>query len=505
MRRRILPTMICWVLAGTWAVEAAEEVRLPLSDCIDQALLENLNLRVQRYSPPLAAEELEAARAPFDPTFDSTAGLSESQSAAAVSELDGSEQPTSERRFGQMTLSKGLRWGTRLQLSASQSENETDSSFSTLNPAFDSGYELSVSQPLLRGGGKVANTAAIERGRIGVVKADHALRATVMNLGRDIELAYWALALAHERLEVATRSLALSEQLLAETKEMVNQGIKTAVEALQAEADVAGKREAVVVSDQKIADAEDRLWWLMGSLHSRKDSEIAVEPVPDPEGEAPGEAATYERALAMRPELKILAEQLKERELDFAVSRRDKMPTLDIGGRGGFSGRSEDRGDALEGALNQDGYGWQADLTFRMPWGFREGESRMRQAGFRLVQEQLSVDLAEEQLLLDVRAGCRAVGTGLERVRVTRLAQALSEQQLEQQQARFDAGISTVREVMDAQDDLGAARVRTLEAIRDTIEARVLLARLEGSWLLQHGLSLSEVWDEDPGEERQEP
>jgi outer membrane protein TolC len=492
-------------LAGTVTGEASDTVRLSLAECLDRALLENMNLRVQRYTPPLAAEEVEAARAAFDPVLEVGANLSESRSAAAASELDGSAQPTSERSSGRASVAQRLPWGTQLQLAASQSESETDSSFSTLNPAVDSTVDLSINQPLLRGGGRAINTAAIQRGRIAVAKADHALRAAVMDLGRDTELGYWALALAHERRAVATRSLALSEQLLAETQEMVRQGVKTQVEALQAEADVAAKREAVVVAGQRVADAEDRLWWLMGSLHEHQDSRIALEPVPDPEGEAPDEEATYQRASRLRPELQILAEQMRERELDLSLAARDKMPSLDLSGRGGFSGRAGDRSDAVDGMLDRDGYAWQADLTFRIPWGLREGEARMRQAGLRLLQEQLSTDGAEEQLLLDVRAGCRAVRTGLERVRVTRLAESLTEQQLGQEQARFDAGLATVREVMDAQDDVDSARVRTLEAISDTIEARVRLARLEGSWLLQHGLSLKEAWDKDPGEDGREP
>ena len=64
----------------------------------------------------------------------------------------------------------------------------------------------------------------------------------------------------------------------------------------------------------------------------------------------------------------------------------------------------------------------------------------------------------------------------------------MHELHLEQERARFRAGLVTVRNVMDAQDDVNEARLRALVAIRTTIEAAVQLARLEGSLLDAHGI-----------------
>jgi outer membrane protein TolC len=76
-------------------------------------------------------------------------------------------------------------------------------------------------------------------------------------------------------------------------------------------------------------------------------------------------------------------------------------------------------------------------------------------------------------------------------VRVAALAAGLAEKQYELQKARFDAGLSTARLVLDAQTDLDDARVNELSSQVDLLSALAQLRRLEGRSLEAYGAPAS--------------
>jgi outer membrane protein TolC len=97
----------------------------------------------------------------------------------------------------------------------------------------------------------------------------------------------------------------------------------------------------------------------------------------------------------------------------------------------------------------------------------------------------------EQNLLLQVRAAVRAVETNLEGVQISTMATGLSEKQYELEKARFDAGLSTSRLVLEAQDALEQARVNELQSRVNLRTALAELHRLEGSSLARYGIPTS--------------
>lgn len=92
--------------------------------------------------------------------------------------------------------------------------------------------------------------------------------------------------------------------------------------------------------------------------------------------------------------------------------------------------------------------------------------------------------------MAQVRAAVRAVETNLESVAISRKATELSERQYELEKARFDAGLSTSRRVLEAQDDLETARVAELQARVNLRNAMAELNRLDGSSLSLYSVAL---------------
>jgi len=116
-----------------------------------------------------------------------------------------------------------------------------------------------------------------------------------------------------------------------------------------------------------------------------------------------------------------------------------------------------------------------------MPWGRHADKARYRQAQNSLNSQKLRLDQLEQNLMINVRSAVRAVETQLVAVEIASKGTELATRQYEQQKARFDAGLSTSRLVLLAQDDLENARFRELSARLALRRAAAELGRLEGT------------------------
>ena len=82
---------------------------------------------------------------------------------------------------------------------------------------------------------------------------------------------------------------------------------------------------------------------------------------------------------------------------------------------------------------------------------------------------------------------------GTQRVEVTQTAIALNEESFEQERARYGAGLTAYRQVLEAQRDLDKARRSHLQALIDQRRATVQLARVDGTILDRNGYTWADA------------
>jgi outer membrane protein TolC len=122
--------------------------------------------------------------------------------------------------------------------------------------------------------------------------------------------------------------------------------------------------------------------------------------------------------------------------------------------------------------------------------GQKSDKARERQSLATLSREQTRLRLIEQNIEVQVRSAVRSVETNLESVKIATLASNLSQRQYELEKAKFDAGLSTSRRVLEAQNDLETARISELQAKVTLHIATAALHRLEGSSLQRYAIQL---------------
>lgn len=461
---------------GATSVPAGPE--LTLEQCIARALQRNFDLEIGRYAPEIAKDSIEVAKGGYQPEL-SVSG------ATGASAVPGSTSKTSDLRVG---VDQRLYTGTTLSASSRIDRSSSDPAFSTLNPAYDADLTLSVRQSLLRGFGTAVNRAGINRAKIGLARANLDFKATALDVIQDTENAYYNLAFAREQLAVRNFSYALANKLYDEADIRLRTGVATNLDVLQAEVGVANARRNVILAEQSVKDRQDALLALIGQFEL--DTTLGTVRFAEVSEATPVFASSYVMAKQNQPDYLSSQAAIEQIKLDLLVARNAAKPDLTVGAALGLSGTNGSGSDAFSDALDRQNHSWQVDFAFNYPWGLTSDRARYRQSLATLNREQVRLKQIEQNIELQVRSAVRSVETNLESVKIATLAARLSERQYELEKARFDAGLSTSRRVLEAQDDLEAARVNELQAKVTLHTAIAGLHRVEGSSLQRYAITL---------------
>ena len=468
-----------------------------LEDAIALALKKNFDLQVQGYTLENAKDAVAIQEAAFDPTITASLRRNLNQQASQTSRLDDINRvatvgPRSDNTTMQVgaTLPRIPQTNGSVSVTTNVSRSATNSTNALLNPAFNHGVSVNLNQPLLNGAGRHMATAALNRAKLGVSIASINYRSQVLSVIADTENAYYNLVAARETLRIRQNSLEYSQKLFEENQARRTTGVATDLDVLTSEVGVATARSGVIQAEQAIRDAEDRLL----NLVNAPDFEVRVGPValPDYRDGVPNFAESYKRAREYYPQTLSTEEAIKQLQIDLETARRNQLPDLDLLASLGYTARATNAGyeQAIANLPNDHGNNWSLALNYSMPWGRHAEKARYRQAQSSLLSRKVQLEQLEQSLLVNVRSAVRAIETQLANVELRAKATELSARQYDQQKARYDAGLSTSRLVLLAQDDLENARFLELSARVSLRRAVAELRRLEGTSLQRFGVQL---------------
>lgn len=491
----ILAALALGPAAGFAQDAAATPPPLSLEDCIARAMKKNFDIEAQNISTDLAKQGLEIAKGDFDPSLNASVNRNFSQAASAVSRLDGTTAigVSSDNTSTVLGVSQKLpQTGGTVSLNTNLNRSATNSTNAFLNPTFGDSVSASISQPLLKGAGGTVAKSNVETNKLGVSIAVLAYRSRVLTVIRDTENAYYNLVSARETLRIRQLSLDLAQKLYDENSARRTSGVMTDLDVLTAEVGVANARRAVIQADQGVRNAEDSLLNLINA--DNYDVRPGAVTFSDYTDGAPDFAASYKRVRDNFPDTLSTADQVKQLEISLAVAKQADLPSLNLNASLGYTGKATDQGywNVIDGLPHDHGNNWSMGLTYSMPWGLRADKARYRTAELNLNAQKVRLSQLEQSLLVQVRADVLAVQTNLASVEIAAKATELSVKTYEQQKARFDAGLSTSRIVLQAQDDLESARLNELTAKVALRAAVAELRRLEGTSLERFKIQLPE-------------
>src|SRR5438132_574348 len=249
--------------AAPLAAAPGDQVRrLTVDEAVRLALDNNLGIQIARFNPQIQDLAVALARAAWVPTFSTTvqdSGANTPNTSFLSGGTAGQSKTTNGRLASTVGLVQQTPWGGSYTVGWDSTRATTTNIFSNFSPQLSSSLSLDIRQPLLR-------NFSIDNLRQQVILSeknrdvsDIQVRQTVATTSRAVRDAYWDLAYANASLVVQQQSLDLAQESLRETNQRIQIGTTPPIDAVEAQAEVAARAQAVIVAQAQIENAQDNL------------------------------------------------------------------------------------------------------------------------------------------------------------------------------------------------------------------------------------------------------
>jgi HAE1 family hydrophobic/amphiphilic exporter-1 len=520
-------------------VDESQALALTLYDVVKLALQNNREMEVERVNVQQAEYDLFAARGARDLTV-SNATYYENRTVPVGSILSGGPNgslTTKTLNFdfnAQQLLPTGATWQAQL----TNARGESNSQFVSLNPQYNTALTFQIRQPLMRSFSIDDARRHIRIASRRLDMTDSQFRQKAIDIVARAQRSYWDLVFALRDVQIRRESVDLARTQLERNRRMVNEGTLAPIDLVSVEVELERRNETLLTATEAVTRAENALKQLMLGERTAAEWNKALIPTDAPEmrEEHYSLSDAVTAAFANRPELAQNSLQQEINKVDVRFFENQTKPQVDLIAQyttTGLSGTVTSTANPFAGStlllvdrLNQisdtlglppvvlppsgalpgflvGGYGQSLSnlfsndfravrfgVSFSFPLKNRTAEGQLGHA----LAESRKIDAQrktiEQAIEVEVRNALQSVETTRLRVETARASRVAAQKQLDSEQRRFQAGISTTYFVLERQNALSEAQGRELRATTDYNKSLSELQRVMGTTLTTANVEL---------------
>jgi outer membrane protein TolC len=303
---------------------------------------------------------------------------------------------------------------------------------------------------------------------LAAVKLDN--DSTRNSVADEVARDYLACLRADADRDTAQANVELSNALLQLAQRQKTAGTGTGIDVTRAEVQLANDRQRLIRAGNDRTRAALQLLKAMGlnlAAPIEFTDKLAYKPV-----DAAASDTLLDQARKTRPELKTQEQKEQAARLTYGAVKSERLPTI---------GASADYG-AIGPDIVSSRPTYTLGVSLKVPVfdGFRRG-ARREESFSEYRQEQIRTKDLGQQIELQVRVALESLRSAAAEVDAARDGLTLADSELAQARRRFEAGVATSEEVIDAQTRLQRARDNQVNALYDHNAARLDLATATGT------------------------
>jgi outer membrane protein TolC len=379
----------------------------------------------------------------------------------------------------------GITWNTNYTKLTSP-----PSGFQVVNPAYQPSLNFTFEQPLLRGYGININqllpshpgsvqqsgfsaTGGRAEGilitRIRFEQSKNEFERTVNVMLFNVEFTYWGLYASYFALYAAEQGLRQAYVTWQLKKSELEAGKATAHEVAQVRAQFANFRGQRVQALQNVLNWERQLRGIL-NLPVEDGKRLVPADAPTLSPYNPDWTSSVSEALANRPELLIMRQEVKARQFDLMVQQNFTRPDLrfvssynvnGIGTRLDGSGSN----NAIDSLVSNKFNTWLLGLRLDVPIGTRDAYSSVRAAQLNLARSFILMKNQEEKAARYLAAVNQQLFSSYRLIEYARERRQALADQLRGLYARIQAGKDPLITILQAQSDFATALQNEHDAI----------------------------------------
>ncbi|MEM9568192.1 MAG: TolC family protein, partial [Cyanobacteria bacterium P01_E01_bin.34] len=303
---------------------------------------------------------------------------------------------------------------------------------------------------IIDGGGRIARNLVADQA---VAIAEFNLDQTVQGVQLDVATAYYSLQLADTNVLVAEAQVNDSQTSLQDAEARERAGIGTRFEVLQAQTELANDEVALIdaLNDQRVARFD-----LARILSFDNTVEVAaVDPIDATETWDLSLEETIVRAFENRAEFESLREQVEQLRQQAQDSLSNIRPNVSIFST--FDYQADFDGDDSGNPFIERGYSVGAAFTWTFFDGF-QSLSAAQQADLEREQTRIGFEEARDSIRFEVEQAYFSLNSFREQIDAAKVGLESAQEELRLARLRFEAGVGTQTDVLNAQTRLAEAR-----------------------------------------------
>ena len=482
------------------AVVGAVSVPLSLEDAVRRASENNLDIQVERLNPQTFDLSIAGLQAVYHPTATSRYGRTDN--VRLPTSLLNPGSPNISTMTYNAGVTQAMRWGGGSLTTSFNNQRQASSDvFSNFNPQFNSSLNFNYTQPLLRNFRIDSTRQAIKTTMISRDTADLNLKARTTNTLAAVRSAYWDYVYSIQAVDVARQSLTLAQKLLSDNRIRVDIGTMAPMDVVQARAEEATRQQAVTTATATMRTAELSLKRLIVSGTNDPLWAQHIEPTDRPDFQAVtvDVESAVRAALQQRTDLQVARNNMASNNVVLKSLNDQKLPAVDLttsyggSGLGGtsftFAGSGLDRvktgeipgsyTDALSSLFDRKYPNWTMQVNVSYPIGGSAADANAARTKLLISQNEAQIRASELTVATEVTNAALQVQNNVEGLAAARAARELSQQRLDAESSRFEVGMSTNYQVVQAQRDLRDAQNSELRALLNYRKSLVEFDRVQ--------------------------
>jgi outer membrane protein len=483
---------------------------LSLDDSIRLAMVNNTDIHIDQAAVDLAANTVHRRFAPFDPVANASF-LDQRIETQASSQLQGASFLNILNQTAQFGYAQTFATGTNFQTEFIDAKQSTNSVFFLFNPSYATSWSFQVTQPLLKNFGVFANKAPIYIAQRNLKQSQATFEGEVNDILLTVISRYWNVVLARESLEVQRKSYEEAQQSYERDKKALSLGALPPLDIYRSESEVAARRVTVIQSEYTLKQAEDQFRQVIAADRDPALSAIDLnltEKAEPPETLADMDIATaLSLAVANRPELEALHQQLAADEIGIRLAHNNLRPDLELVGvysPTGLGGNLYNIDTIPPTLISTGGLSdslsqlfafkyptYSASLTLTLPLKNHAAEADLADAVVSQKNDQYREARTIQSITLEVKDAVHLLEQAKLSLEAAKVSEDLARKSLQAEQRKYQLGGSTVFFVLDAQTQLANAEFALAQAQTNYQTAVAAVDHATGKLLEHHQVQIT--------------
>ncbi|MFC1703581.1 TolC family protein [Candidatus Omnitrophota bacterium] len=453
---------------------------LSLDEVSRLALENNFDVQLAKFDAQIKATDLDRDQSIFDTVIDAEIKYKNDQF-KQTSSIFGSKSLNNQYNLG---VSKKLPTGTTVDVDFTNDRTWTNSSFATLNPAYDSRAKLGITQDLGKNFFGLQDRSRIKITKIDIENAGYTSLDKIEAQLAATQKAYFQVVLALKSLEIKQEILSQAEELYGLHKDKIQDGLVEEPALLASEANLRQRESDVLLAKNEVDFSINQLKFALNLNQGVPDI------VPKDGFSATERNAVLDESLrsafASRRDYESAKNSVEAKEIQLVIDKNNRWPEINLQATYARNGIDSNFSKAMGDITSEDNPELYVGFSISIPLENRLAESGYDKAQLEKAKAILSLKRLERLILTDLVDRVRDTAIRHERLMKQRTVAEIQESKLKAEEKRFKYGRSDTDTIIRYQGDALTAKLLAEQAAYEYQLALIDLSVAENTLLNKH-------------------